>query len=242
MIKRFKKVTKNHIFWDLFLVSFLLILFLLLFWKLILRPGYIYFGDNGFIFDKLYLSSWGSHESNGIQRELILPLIFYKVLFVRFFTFFGLEFQAISKITYLLPIFLALLSSFMVLRKVSRSPFYALIGSTLFILSVTSVEYMTVSFVMYFLHIVSVFFLTYLVYSWGFRWDNINYKKILILVLLSLLNLHPFFFVTYILYILFYLLFSSFIKYKFTNLFKGIAIFTLIIAINLFWLFYDIRK
>ncbi|HNY54988.1 MAG TPA: hypothetical protein PKI86_05140, partial [Chitinophagales bacterium] len=172
----------------------LVILLLLLFGKIIIKPEYVSFGDNTFLFKKLFISAWLPYENNGVSAESLISTYTRDVLFTKAFLVTGMKFEIISKLSYLLPIFLSLLIFFLLLRKISDSFLYALIGSILFILSVTSIEHMTVSFVLYFFHVSSLLILTYFIFRWGFDWEKIRYKGILALVFLSFLNLHPFYF------------------------------------------------
>lgn len=95
---------------------------------------------------------------------------------------------------------------------------------------------MTVSFVMYFLHASSLLMLTYFIFIWGFSWDKIRYKRIFVLVFLSFLNLHPFYFIIYNLYLFLYLLFITLEDFKLNNIANFIFVYLSTIAINLFWL------
>ena len=214
----------------------MVILLLLLFGKIIIKPEYVSFGDNTFLFKKLFISAWLPYENNGVSAVSLISTYTRDVLFTKAFLVTGMKFEIISKLSYLLPIFLSLLIFFLLLRKISDSFLYALIGSILFILSVTSIEHMTVSFVLYFFHVSSLLILTYFIFRWGFDWEKIRYKGILALVFLSFLNLHPFYFIIYNLYLLFYLLYITWKGFKYSNIAKFGFIFTSIIVINSIWL------
>jgi len=232
----FKKNIKNNFWQGFFSVLFLLVLFLLLFWKLIFKPGYISFGDNTYLFENLYISAWLPHESNGVLGSMMISMYTSKILFLKIFRYLGMGPTVISKLTYLLPIFLALLTSFIILRKISKSFLYATLGTTLFILSGISIEHMTVSFVDYFLHFASLLILTYLFYSWGFELKKLSYKRVFVLILLSFLNLHPFYFIIFNFYIFLYFVYAIFRNFQFSYIIKCIFIYICIFLINLFWL------
>lgn len=228
-----KKINKKN-FILLFFV--LVTLLLLLFWKIIIKPGYISFGDNTFFFNKLSISAWQPYESNGVPGDSLISSYTRNILFSKMLIFIGFEFDTISKVSYLLPIFFSLFIFFVLLRKVSKSSLYALIGSILFIVSVTSVEHMAVSFVIYFLHVSSLLVLSYFIFEWGFDWETIRYKKVLALLFLSFLNLHPFYFIIYNLYLVLYLFFVTWKHFKLINISKFVFIFISIFVMNLFWL------
>lgn len=228
-----KKINKINF---ILLIFVLVTLLLLLFWKVIIKPGYISFGDNTFFFNKLSISAWLPYESNGVPGDSLVPSYTRNILFSKTLMFIGFEFDTISKVSYLLPIFFSLFIFFVLLRKVSKSSLYALIGSILFIVSVTSVEHMAVSFVIYFLHVSSLLILSYFIFEWGFDWETIRYKNFLALLFLSFLNLHPFYFIIYNLYLVLYLFFVTWKHFKLINISKFIFIFISIFVMNLFWL------
>jgi len=232
----FKKNNENN-FWKTGLgVFILLVLIFLLFWKAIFNQNYISFGDNTFLFEKLVVSAWLPYENNGVPGDLLVSTYLHETTFLKVFMFLGIGPSFVSKMTYFLPIFFALLASYILLRKVSNSTLYALIGSSVFILSVTSVEYMTVSFIRYFEHVASIFILTYLIHSWGFKQVKINYKRMLALVVLSFFNLHPFYFIIYNLYLFLYLFYISLKNLKLSTIIKHSSIFVLILFSHLIWL------
>ncbi len=210
-------------------------LFLLLFWRLILKSNYISYGDNSFTFNKLAVTSWYSYLSNGIQGELTIFGQIYMNVFTKFFLMLNLNFETISKITFLLPIFTSLLVSFVVLYKISGNHLFAIVGASLFFLSSISVEHTVVSLMVYFLHVISIFLLSLVIFS---NRDNhtVDTKRILLLITLSLLNFHPFYFIIYFVYILIYFLYISTNSLKIKDAVKYIVTFVTIVLINFYWL------
>jgi len=230
------KLSKKTFFWDFCVFLLLLILFFVLFWKLFFKSGYVSVGDNPNLYEKLYLSSWDPSQSNGISREAVVSSYVYPILLARVCAFFGFGLEFSSKISYFLPIVVAMVVFYVVLKRVSRSSFYSFVGLFSFILSVLSIEHMAVFFLVYFLHVSSLVVLTYFIFRRGFDWEKIGYKRILALVFLSFLNLHPFYFIIYNLYLFLYLLFITWKDFKLHNIAKFIFVFISTIIINLFWI------
>lgn len=211
------------------------IIFLLLFYKILISDGFIISGDNSFLFNKAYISAWSPYQGNGTVISAGVFLYGYEVVLVRFFNLLKLSNDVSSKIIFLLPIYITFILTYYLLKKVSKSIFFSLFGTILFIFSTICMEYTFISLVTYFFHIISVELLLLIILSIE-KSRSLNWKHILLIALTSLLNFHPFFLIIYLLFLSIYLIYYINSYFDRKIILKLSSVFLLIFLLNLYWI------
>lgn len=237
-----QKVTQLTMNWRVYLNRIknkqtILPLLLVLAVVLIMRKlftGFIGYGDGPIywpdgIFSHFYAweqSNLGFNNSGSLSSAPILS-IFYKILF-------WINIKP-TQIYNFLPLIILCLSIFFITKKISNNNAYALFAGLFVILNNFILEQLVFWPGPYFINVLSLvllFYSTYIIYIK----KELNIKRCVILILVSLLALHPFFLILYLSYLFLFFVYYSLDGLNLKFLTRIFLVFSGILLIHSFWL------
>lgn len=240
MIQHIKSIYSNHKSVRVIIPVVVFVLFVFsISYKMLPSRGLIdyvdtvYFFSNGFFncFSTWLASFSGSYNANMFGLPVIgnFPIILNS---------FGIADNYASYILNYLPVLVLCLLVFFITKKISRNNLYAYFAGFFIILNSFILQQFFIWPGYYFYNVIGLVLLFYQTYKIYRDKDSLGLREISSLVLISLLTLHPFFFVMYLIYLfLFFIFYSLKIKgNKIRFLSIALLVFAGIIFIHLYWI------
>lgn len=207
----------------------------LLFNVFVTSPGIISYGDNAFLFNKSYLSSWSPYFSNGIPRDSVVWQYGFMTVFTNIFLSVGLNYSVVSKIIFFTPIIISAVLFLMLIYMFTKSKFLSFLGMSFFLLSGITIEYLLYYPVPYFWSVVSITLLLFFLFNIYERLE-LKWLDICIIGIISIFNFHPFFQFVYLLVLMCFCILFLLSRFSLNNVVKIITMFLLTAIVNLYWI------
>ena len=195
--------------------------------------GIVGYADNQYYFTNNnynFLSLWQDY-SLGIYQPLLFPLSGY---FTRLLNLLIKDQNIISYFVNYFPVYLTSIVTFFIAKKISGNLFYSYFIGFFIILNNFILEQLIYFSGVYFLNVIALIILFYLIYE--IYYSSIDYKKILFIILNSVLITHPFFFIMYLILIFLFFIFYLFKKINKRKSFSLLSIFLGVILVHSYWL------
>lgn len=232
---------KNKIIQNIGVILLFLLITFGVSYKVLPSNGVITYNDAAYFFNlKTSLSEIiTTFSSNyfGLDQSNNFFLFFSKGIFILFFDLLRVSKEWISYITSFGLLFVCSLSYFYVFKSISKNFYYGVLAGVFIVLNNLSMEHIAFGGLFYY-YLGNIAFVLLIFRMWKmYQEQRISWRNVFVLVLSSLLIIHPFYFVIYVIFLFLFVVFMFFkTKLYLDTVVKSLAVYAGVLSINMYWL------